>query len=298
MRTISGSAEHRPTRNFPRHELVGRDSVEPAAAVLSGGELAKKRLLSRHGEPLFYANWDNAVFIHYEADAQKLQPCIPYDLDLYDGRAFVSLVAFTLRRMRPRFGGSLGALLFKPIATHHFLNLRTYVRHNGEPGIFFMREWLSNRMAAWLGPWSFGLPYRFGKIEYRNDSAHAQECRGKVAANDSSLGYRATLTTSATRTCTAESLDEFLLERYTAFTKTGRRCRFFRIWHEPWRQVAANVEIVTDDLIGGGELWWRDACCIGANYSPGVSVWMGWPHKIETSRERQVTSLSNNRLIL
>ena len=26
--------------------------------------------------------------------------------------------------------------------------------------------------------------------------------------------------------------------------------------------------------------WWKTAECIGANYSPGVEVWMGRPHRI------------------
>lgn len=126
----------------------------------------------------------HVLFIHYEIESDELQRCIPYPLDLYHGCAFVSFVAFTIRGMRPRLGGTLGALLFKPIATHHFLNVRTYVRHKGEAGIYFMREWLSNRLAAWLGPWSFGLPYQFGKIEYRNDfeQNHEHECRGHVEA--------------------------------------------------------------------------------------------------------------------
>src|SRR6516165_6761954 len=139
------------------------------APITNQTATATERLLSRRGEPLFYANWDNVLFIHYETEPDALQRRIPYLLDLYHGRAFVSLVAFTMRGMRPRLGRRLGALLFKPIATHHFLNVRTYVTHKGEAGIYFMREWLSNRLAAWLGPWSFGLPYRFGKIEYRND---------------------------------------------------------------------------------------------------------------------------------
>ena len=50
-------------------------------AVFDGRETARKRLLSRRGEPLFYANWDNAIFIHYESDPQELQRCIPYHLD-------------------------------------------------------------------------------------------------------------------------------------------------------------------------------------------------------------------------
>jgi uncharacterized protein YqjF (DUF2071 family) len=243
---------------------------------------AKERLLSRPAEPLFYANWDNVLFIHYEIEPDELQRCIPYPLDLYNGRAFVSLVAFTMRGMRPRVGETLGTLLFKPIATHHFLNVRTYVKYKGEAGIYFMREWLSNRLAAWLGPWSFGLPYRFGKIEYRNDFEY--EHRGRVDANDGLFRFCATLTNELGRSA-PESLDEFLLERYTAFTRSGKRRRFFRIWHEPWQQVAARVEIVTDELIRATESWWREAGCIGANYSPGVSVWMGWPHEINEVRE-------------
>jgi len=38
---------------------------------------AKGRLLSRRGEPLFYANWDNILFIHYETEADRLQRRIP-----------------------------------------------------------------------------------------------------------------------------------------------------------------------------------------------------------------------------
>jgi uncharacterized protein YqjF (DUF2071 family) len=214
-----------------------------------------------------------------------LQRHISYPLDLYDGRAFVSLVAFNMRGMRPRLGGTLGALLLKPIATHHFLNVRTYVTHKGEAGTYFMREWLSNRIAALLGPWSFGLPYRFGKIEYQNDFEHEHECRGQVEARDGALSYCARLTTSDLGNSAAGSLDEFLLERYTAFTRSGRHRRFFRIWHAPWRQAAAAVEIVTNTLIRATESWWRDAAFVAANYSPGVNVWMGWPHKIRDAHE-------------
>src|SRR5207248_10546689 len=93
------------------------------------------------------------------------------------------------------------------------------------------------------------------------------------------------LTTNELESSAAGSLDEFLLERYTAFTQSDRHRRFFRIWHEPWQHVAAKVEIVTDDLIRATESWWRDAGYVGANYSPGVNVWMGWPHKIHDVHE-------------
>ena len=98
----------------------------------------RRRLLGHVGEPLFLAAWQRSVFLHYEADPALLQRQVPFALDLREGRAFVSLVAFTLWRMRPRLGGLLSEWLFKPIASHDFLNVRTYVQHNAEPGIFFL----------------------------------------------------------------------------------------------------------------------------------------------------------------
>jgi uncharacterized protein len=307
MNAAHGSARHRPTRNLASNESVGRDSLEPVGndvspwnfAIPDTSEIARRRLLSIRGEPLFYANWDKAIFIHYETDPQELQRCIPYHLDFYHGRAFVSLVAFTMRGMRPRLGGRIGEFLLRPIATHDFLNVRTYVRHNGEPAIYFMREWLSSRMAAWLGPWSFGLPYRFGRIEYKPSRSYGfadeNERCGKVEAAADSFHFCATFEANDLGICALGSLDEFLLERYTAFTQFRKRRRFFRIWHEPWQQVRAKVQSATDNLIHSTGRWWQNARCIGANYSPGVNVWMGWPHAGNSSG---VISSASEELIL
>ena len=301
MNAVHGSAERRPTNDLPSNKTVGRDFVEPVGNDVSAWnfatpdttEIARRRLLSIRGEPLFYATWDRAVFIHYEIDADELQNCVPYDLDCYHGRAFISVVAFTMCGMRPRFGGRIAKLLLRPIATHDFLNVRTYVRHDGEPAIYFMREWLSSRVAAWLGPWSFGLPYRFGRIEYERE--HGDQRRGRVEADEGSFDFCATFGANDLGICAPGSLDEFLLERYTAFTQFRKRRRFFRIWHEPWQQVSAKIQIATDNLIHSTGRWWRDARCIGANYSPGVNVWMGWPHAINSSG---VVSSASEELIL
>ena len=49
----------------------------------------------------------SALFIHFEVDAERLQRDVPFPLDLRDGKAYVSLVAFTMRAMRFRFGGKV-----------------------------------------------------------------------------------------------------------------------------------------------------------------------------------------------
>src|SRR6185369_13119824 len=85
-----------------------------------------------------------------------------------DGSAYVSLVAFTQSRLRPIWGGRLAEMLSAPLAQHEFLNVRTYVRHEDEQGIFFMTEWIPNRVAAFVGPRTYGLPYRLGRMTYES----------------------------------------------------------------------------------------------------------------------------------
>jgi uncharacterized protein len=240
-------------------------------------EAARQRLLSINGEPLFFANWERTVFIHYEAEPEELQECVPYELDLYDGRAFVSMVAFAMRRTRPQFGGRIVERLLQPVTDSRFLNVRTYVRYDGEEGIYFMSEWLSNRISVLLGPWTFGLPYRFGNLDYNRKNS---ELGGDISAREGRLTYHASLPGTKFEICESDSLPEFLLERYTAYTKHGPRKRFFRIWHEPWRQVSINFDVVSNDLLASTGAGSRNARLIGGNYSPGVGVWMGWPHRI------------------
>ena len=237
------------------------------------------------GEPLFIAAWERVLMIHFEVDAEALHRDVPFELDLRDGRAFVSLVAFTMRGMSPRIGGRIAAWLFRPIATHDFLNVRTYVRHQGETGIHFLAEWLSNRIAVQLGPRTFGLPYHHGHITYRHDWQH--HClRGRVldGVTGLALDYHACSVASAPfafAPCESGSLDEWLMERYTAFNSALGSKRFFRVWHPPWLECPVEIELRDISLLTQNWPWFADAQLIGANFSPGFSeVWMGRPHRI------------------
>jgi uncharacterized protein YqjF (DUF2071 family) len=240
-------------------------------------------MLSRSGEPLFIAGWRRALMLHFEVDFEALRRTVPFELDLWNDRAFVSLVAFTMHDMRPRIGGKAAALLFRPIATHDFLNVRTYVRHGGECGIHFMAEWLTNRLAVMLGPTSFGLPYHHGRIHYEHYFENGF-LAGRVVdvKSRAKLKYAAKLNELAFQPCTAGSLDEWLMERYTAFNSASGRKRFFRVWHPPWPQCTVDVTIEDKSLITKTWPWFKDARFVGANFSPGFEdVWMGRPHAIK-----------------
>lgn len=239
-------------------------------------EEARQRMLTGRGEPFFLAGWHDVLFLHLAVPTDKLQPWVPFDLDLYEGLAYVSLVAFTMRDLRPRVGG---ALLFKPIATHEFLNVRTYVRHGGERGIYFLAEWLPNLLAVMLGPTVFGLPYRWGCQSYSHEPDRGFRGLVRDRWSGSALSYSApALRELALSPAEPGSLTEFLTERYTAFTRYAGWHRFFRVWHPPWPLVSVEARIDDLTLLDQTGDWRCHARLVGAHYSPGFpDVWMGRP---------------------
>ena len=65
---------------------------------------------------MFTADWLDVIFVHYRMAPSKLTPLVPLPLDLHEGQAYVSLVAFTQSRLRPTVGGRIGELLVAPLA--------------------------------------------------------------------------------------------------------------------------------------------------------------------------------------
>lgn len=190
-----------------------RATAQAAAGQSRACIRAARRFKRRERGPLFLSEWERALFVHFRVPPGRLQTQVPFELDLLDGWAHVSLVAFEMRDLRLSFAGKLGRLLTVPGATHGLLNVRTYVTYRGEPGIHFMMEWIPNRLSILIGPRTYGLPYRFGRLEYDHDH-EIGTVRGTVTPGGARgrLQYRATLPPSA-RYAVAEagSMGDFLL---------------------------------------------------------------------------------------
>jgi hypothetical protein len=67
----------------------------------------------------------------------------------------------------------------------------------------------------------------------------------------------------------SNTLDEFLLDRYTSSSCWRDKPRRFRIKHEPWLQTRVFFNIDDDPLLHL-ENWFTDAEFIGANCSHGT----------------------------
>ena len=103
-------------------------------------DAGKRRLLAVSGDPFLSARWERVVFLHFAIELDTLSPQIkaPFELELYDGDAVISVVAFTMRRFRPARLAAIIAWPFALISRQLFLNLRTYVRLGDEPGALFL----------------------------------------------------------------------------------------------------------------------------------------------------------------
>jgi uncharacterized protein YqjF (DUF2071 family) len=212
---------------------------------------------------LFIADWVDAIFVHFAVDPVRLQRIVPLELDLFSGDAYVSLVAFTQRHLRPTIGGRLSRWLLAPLASHEFLNIRTYVRLGATRGIYFIAEWIPNRLAALIGPRAYGLPYRLGSLRYDGMGR-------KISAGGASLRFEILNAARDLSPCVPGTFDHFLLERYTAFTHRAGVTRRFDVDHAPWPKRRVDVRLGETTLLDLPGDWRRGARFLAAHYSPGV----------------------------
>jgi uncharacterized protein YqjF (DUF2071 family) len=226
--------------------------------------------------PILIADWRDALFIHFKVEPASIEQLPPLRLDVRDGYAYVSLVAFTQHRLRPAFPFPAGELLSKPVGHHEFLNLRTYVLHNGEPGIYFFNEWIPNRLAVFLGPRLYGLPYKLAEMAYHTAPGYGMRHAAATGLFACTARWNESEEPHASP---PDSETEFLMERYTAFTFRRGILRRFRIAHAPWLQVPVEVNIIRRDLLQGFPLGFPTS----ANFSAGLrDVQIAAPNRIRT----------------
>src|SRR5216117_1464383 len=96
----------------------------------------KKRFLT--------AEWKNLVMLNYSVNASLLEPLVPAgtELDMFEGKTYVSLVGFEFNRTR--------VLGFAVPFHQNFeeVNLRFYVRRGSKRGVVFIRELVPLFMVA------------------------------------------------------------------------------------------------------------------------------------------------------
>ena len=224
---------------------------------------------------MHHQRWSDALFLHYEVDADELQQLLPPGLliDLYEGKAYVGVIALSEEGIGP--AGVLAPPLLRPLlrllqVSHHAVNVRTYVRPEGggPPGIFFFSLDCSHALPSIGARVLFNLPYCLARM--RRSHAGSSTTRsyrlssrrlGSSAEFDAEWAGASELPQQAP----AGSLAAFVAERYCLYNTCGlvlrllllpwaRATHTVALWrgtitHEPWPLQPARVTIHRDTMV-------------------------------------------------
>ena len=190
-------------------------------------------------------SWHDLLFAHWRVDERLLRPLIPsaFDLDRFDGTAWLGIVPFTMRHVAPR-----GVPALPWLSAFPELNVRTYVSpRDGKRGVFFFSLDAARLLAVLTARAMFRLPY-FAAAMRATRQGTAVHYRSRRRAGDAA--FEATYEPAGETFVPARgSLEFFLTERYCLYhlDRLGRPSRL-DIHHAPWQLQPARGEIVRNTM--------------------------------------------------
>lgn len=203
-----------------------------------------------HVLPVMRQDWHHLLFLHWEVPAASLEPHLPrgLEVDTFEDRAFVGLIPFTINHVHPK-----GLPPIPSASRFHETNLRTYVHHRGEPGIFFFSLEAASTLAMLGARAGFGLPYMRARMSMRMegaDEAPALEFRSErrwPGPKPARLHVRGR-GTGPVHLAEPGTLEFFLVERYVLFVQRAGRLLKARVHHAPYPLRTAEAEVFEESL--------------------------------------------------
>lgn len=219
----------------------------------------------------YYQEWNDAVFLHWQVDLQELQKIVPDDLeiDLYEGKPWVSLVAFTMEKIRPR-----NLPPFSPISDFDEINIRTYVKNDNKAGVYFLSIEGGNRVSCKVAKTLSELPYRYSKL-IRQETIYRSE--NKQFKDKMSIKYEV-----GQKLKEKTELDRWLTERYALFQETETSINEFEIHHIEWPTYEIDLKEIEIDYPRFDKF--LNNLPDRKHYSTGVQV-IAWDKKKITKRQ-------------
>lgn len=191
--------------------------------------------------------WCDLLFAHYPIPVEDLRQIVPpaFELDLWQGQAWLAVVPFRMEGIRPRGLFSVPTLSETPE-----LNVRTYVSVGGRPGVYFFSLDAANVVAVRIARRFFHLPYFKAEmqLQYKGDMIHYRSRRTDPASASAEFQglYRPV---GEIRHASPGTLEHWLTERYCFYT-LDRRQAIVRgdIHHKPWPLQPAEAEIAVNTM--------------------------------------------------
>ena len=237
------------------------------------------------------AKWENIIMANYEIEPKILLPFLPkgVELDLFDGKAYVSLVGFMFKKTKlfnipiPYFG------------TFEEINLRFYVIRKEENqikrGVVFINETIPYKPVAWLANRLYKEHYTVvptkNKITIGNNSqkVHFQCLKNKK--------WNSIYVDSETKSglMKIDSLEKFIYEHYYGYTKVNdQNTTEYQLQHPSWNVHKVNdysVDCDFESMYGASFSVLNQAKPIAVFIAEGSAVKVNWKRtKLQFSDER------------
>jgi len=194
------------------------------------------------------AEWRKLIMAQYEVAPETLAAYLPrgVELDLCQGRCYVSLVAFLFDKVRVKGFAVPGHTSFEEI------NLRFYVRRREgdgvRRGVVFIREFVPRRAIAWVAKRIYEEPYaavpsshKLGKKMDLVFARYAWQMGGRVHSLEAA-GH------APAQEIAAGSEEEFITEHYWGYTKrSDGSTSVYQVEHPRWETYRLqSYEIAVD----------------------------------------------------
>jgi uncharacterized protein YqjF (DUF2071 family) len=177
------------------------------------------------------AKWHDLIMANYVVDQSLLADRVPLgtEIDLYDGKCFISLVGFMFLDTR------VMEFLVPFHVNFEEVNLRFYVRRETEDeirrGVVFIKEIVPRYAIAAIARRLYGEPYERWAMSSFRDNGHVRyswendECSNTISVQrGKSVGVP-----------DAGSEGEFIIEHYWGYTKRSEnRTDEYKVEHPKW----------------------------------------------------------------
>ena len=190
------------------------------------------------------AKWKELIMANYEVDPSLLEPLVPngVELDLFEGKCFVSLVGFMFLDTR------VLDFLIPFHVNFEEVNLRFYVKRvvgdETRRGVVFIKEIVPRAAIAAVARVVYGEPYECWQMSNERDENsvsyewHNAHCRNRLSVDrGENLGVPA-----------EDSHGSFIIEHYWGYTgRSATRTDEYKVEHPKWEVFStANEHIDVD----------------------------------------------------
>ena len=191
--------------------------------------------------------WHDLLFAHWPVASEALRPHVPagFDIDLYDSRAWIAIVPFHMTNVAPR-----GVPALPWVSAFPELNVRTYVRVHGKPGIYFFSLDAGSAVAVGVARTLFHLPYFTADMTVRQSGEWIHYQSRRRSSDGAPVEFVAKYRPIGPPSPPVHgTLEHFLTERYCLFTTDDSfRAYTVDIHHPPWPLQGTEVEIMENTM--------------------------------------------------